>query len=189
MAQWGCLRASTAPGWPGRSSLSASRLSSRTRPISSPPIFKASAGDAGRRRRPVGLRQCLGGRPPGARGPRGLRLRLAGPQTRRGDRHRPSVRRLFRLALSADLFFVASACRCSLRGPYVFWVFATFPAYLVAIRAIIGDRIGYLLAAAFPAVLSEFRCRPERISDRGTDRRHAGAVDRQPSWPASCSGC
>ncbi len=39
---------------------------------------------------------------------------------------------------------------------FLFWVFATFPAYLIAIRAIIGDRIGYLLAAAFPAVLSNF---------------------------------
>ncbi len=34
------------------------------------------------------------------------------------------------------------------------WTFGTLPAYLAAIRAIIGDRIGYLLAAAFPAVLA-----------------------------------
>jgi hypothetical protein len=39
---------------------------------------------------------------------------------------------------------------------YVVWLFATFPAYVAAIRAIIGDRVGYLLAAAFPAVLSNF---------------------------------
>ncbi len=39
---------------------------------------------------------------------------------------------------------------------YVAWVFGTFLAYLAAIRAIIGDRVGYLLAAAFPAVLSNF---------------------------------
>jgi arabinofuranan 3-O-arabinosyltransferase len=39
---------------------------------------------------------------------------------------------------------------------YVVWVFGTFPAYLAAIRAIIGDRIAYLLAAAFPAVLANF---------------------------------
>jgi arabinofuranan 3-O-arabinosyltransferase len=37
---------------------------------------------------------------------------------------------------------------------YVVWVFGTLPAYLVTIRAIIGERIGYLLAAAFPAVLA-----------------------------------
>jgi len=36
------------------------------------------------------------------------------------------------------------------------WVFGTFPAYVMAIRAIIGDRIGYLLAVAFPAVLANF---------------------------------
>jgi arabinofuranan 3-O-arabinosyltransferase len=37
---------------------------------------------------------------------------------------------------------------------YVLWVFGTLPAYLATIRAIIGDRIGYLLGAAFPAVLA-----------------------------------
>ena len=36
------------------------------------------------------------------------------------------------------------------------WVFGTFPAYVMAIRAIIGDRIGFLLAVAFPAVLANF---------------------------------
>jgi arabinofuranan 3-O-arabinosyltransferase len=36
------------------------------------------------------------------------------------------------------------------------WAFGTFPAYLAATRAIIGDRVGYLLAAAFPAVLANF---------------------------------
>jgi hypothetical protein len=39
---------------------------------------------------------------------------------------------------------------------YALWVFGTFPGYLIAIRAIIGDRTGYLLAAAFPAVLANF---------------------------------
>ena len=37
---------------------------------------------------------------------------------------------------------------------YMAWTLGTFPAYLAAIRAIVGDRIGYLLAAAFPAVLA-----------------------------------
>jgi arabinofuranan 3-O-arabinosyltransferase len=39
---------------------------------------------------------------------------------------------------------------------YALWVFGTFPAYLAAIRAIIGNRAGYLLAAAFPPVLANF---------------------------------
>jgi len=37
---------------------------------------------------------------------------------------------------------------------YMAWTLGTFPAYLAAIRAIVGDRSGYLLAAAFPAVLA-----------------------------------
>lgn len=37
---------------------------------------------------------------------------------------------------------------------FVLWVFGTFLAYLAAIRAIIGDRVGYFLACAFPAVVA-----------------------------------
>jgi hypothetical protein len=39
---------------------------------------------------------------------------------------------------------------------FVVWAFGTFPAYLIAVRAIIGERSGMLLAAAFPAVLCNF---------------------------------
>jgi arabinofuranan 3-O-arabinosyltransferase len=39
---------------------------------------------------------------------------------------------------------------------FVVWIFGTFVAYVATIRAITGDRIGYLLAPAFPAVLSNF---------------------------------
>jgi len=39
---------------------------------------------------------------------------------------------------------------------FVLWVLGTFLAYLAAIRAIIGDRVGYFLAASFPAVLANF---------------------------------
>ncbi len=54
------------------------------------------------------------------------------------------------------LFVAAALSLMSYPAAYAVWVFGTFPAYLAAIRAIIGDRIGYLLAAAFPAVLSNF---------------------------------
>jgi hypothetical protein len=37
---------------------------------------------------------------------------------------------------------------------YAFWVFATFPAYVAAVRAIIGSRAGILLACAYPGILS-----------------------------------
>jgi len=39
---------------------------------------------------------------------------------------------------------------------FVVWTFATFLAYLAAVRGIIGERSGYVLAAAFPAVLANF---------------------------------
>jgi len=54
------------------------------------------------------------------------------------------------------LFAAAALALMPYAAAYAFWVFATFPAYLIAIRAIIGERAGYLLAAAFPAVLSNF---------------------------------
>jgi arabinofuranan 3-O-arabinosyltransferase len=52
------------------------------------------------------------------------------------------------VAMPLSLLPYAVAC--------VVWTFGTFPAYLIAIRRIIGARIGYLLAAAFPAVLANF---------------------------------
>jgi arabinofuranan 3-O-arabinosyltransferase len=54
------------------------------------------------------------------------------------------------------LFIAAGLALLSFATAYAVWVFATFPIYLAAIRAIIGDRTGYLLAAAFPAILSNF---------------------------------
>jgi arabinofuranan 3-O-arabinosyltransferase len=54
------------------------------------------------------------------------------------------------------LFVAAALSQLPYASAYAVWVFGTFPAYLAAIRAIIGSRIGYLLAAAFPAVLANF---------------------------------
>ena len=54
----------------------------------------------------------------------------------------------------AFLFIAAALALVPYVPAYVFWLAATFPAYLLTVRAIVGDRIGYLLAAAFPAVLS-----------------------------------
>jgi arabinofuranan 3-O-arabinosyltransferase len=39
---------------------------------------------------------------------------------------------------------------------FLVWTISTFLTYLAAIRAIIGERSGYLLAAAFPPVLANF---------------------------------
>ena len=84
-------------------------------------------------------------------------LRLANSQARRGECGRPCVRRLFGWHYPPTFMFIAAALALL---PYTIanavWVFGTFPAYVVAIRAIIGDRIGLLLAVAFPAVLANF---------------------------------
>lgn len=39
---------------------------------------------------------------------------------------------------------------------YLLWIAGTFPLYLTTIRGILGGRVGYLLAAAFPPVLANF---------------------------------
>jgi len=54
------------------------------------------------------------------------------------------------------LFAAAGLSLLPYATAYMVWALGTFPAYVAAIRAIIGDRVGYLLAAAFPAVLSNF---------------------------------
>ncbi len=54
------------------------------------------------------------------------------------------------------LFAAATLALCSYPLAYVAWLVATFPAYIAVVRTIIGDRTGYLLALAFPAILSNF---------------------------------
>lgn len=54
------------------------------------------------------------------------------------------------------LFAAAALAMLPYTAAYVLWTFGTFPAYLAAMRTIVGDRAGYVLAAAFPAVLCNF---------------------------------
>jgi len=54
------------------------------------------------------------------------------------------------------LFAAAILSLMPYAAAYVLWVFGTFPLYLAAVRAIVGERVGYLLAAAFPAILGNF---------------------------------
>ena len=48
------------------------------------------------------------------------------------------------------LFVAAALASLPYTIAFLAWTSGTFLLYLAAIRAIIGDRIGYLLAAAFP---------------------------------------
>jgi hypothetical protein len=52
------------------------------------------------------------------------------------------------------LFAAAALALVPYAAAYVAWLAVTFPAYAVAIRAIADTRAGYLIAAAFPAVLA-----------------------------------
>lgn len=54
------------------------------------------------------------------------------------------------------LFAAAPLALMPYATAYIVWAFGTFPAYLAAIRAIVGERTGIILAAAFPAVLCNF---------------------------------
>jgi hypothetical protein len=52
------------------------------------------------------------------------------------------------------LFVAALLAFFPFLGAYVSWIALTFPAYVLAIRAIIGSRAGFLLACAYPGILS-----------------------------------
>jgi len=54
------------------------------------------------------------------------------------------------------LFAAAALALLPYTIAFAFWIFGTFLAYLAAIRTIIGNRDGYFLAAAFPAVVANF---------------------------------
>ncbi len=54
------------------------------------------------------------------------------------------------------LFVAAALASLPYTFAYLAWTAGTFLLYLAAIRTIIGDRIGYLLAPAFPPVLANF---------------------------------
>jgi hypothetical protein len=54
------------------------------------------------------------------------------------------------------LFAAATLALCSYIGGYLAWLLVTFPAYVIVVRQITAERAGYLLALAFPAILSNF---------------------------------
>jgi hypothetical protein len=54
------------------------------------------------------------------------------------------------------LFAAATLALLPYVGGYLVWVVGTFPAYVTVVRQITGERTGYLLALAFPAILSNF---------------------------------
>ena len=54
------------------------------------------------------------------------------------------------------LFAAAMLALIPYGASYLVWLVLTFPLYVAAVRGIVGERSGYLMAAAFPAILSNF---------------------------------
>ncbi len=71
---------------------------------------------------------------------------------------------------------------------WLIWTFGTFPAYLVAIRAIIGDRVGYFLGAAFPAVLANFIVGQNGFLTAGLIGGALTLLERRPALAGVCIG-
>ena len=80
---------------------------------------------------------------------------------------------LFCAALLSSLPYVSA---------FLVWVSSTFVAYLVAIRAIVGDRSGYLLGAAFPAVLANFIVGQNGCLSAGLIGGAIVLIERQPVY-------
>jgi arabinofuranan 3-O-arabinosyltransferase len=62
------------------------------------------------------------------------------------------------------------------------WVFGTFVAYVAVIRAIVGDRVGYFLAAAFPGVIANFMVGQTAFVSTALIGGTLTLMDTQPVW-------
>ena len=85
--------------------------------------------------------------------------------------------------------FVASALASVPIVPAtLLWLTATLPAYLVAVRAIVGDRAGYLLALGFPATLWNVTASQNGFLTAGLIGGTLALLERQPIAAGICLG-
>jgi hypothetical protein len=78
------------------------------------------------------------------------------------------------------LFAATALALLPYAAAHIVWALGTFPAYLMAIRAIIGERHGYFLAAAFPPVLANFITGQNGFLTAGLMGGSLILIDRQP---------
>ena len=78
------------------------------------------------------------------------------------------------------LFAAVALAMLPYASAFLVWAFGTFLAYLAAIRAIIGDRVGYFLAAGFPAVLANFMTGQNGFLSASLVGGALALVERQP---------
>ena len=86
------------------------------------------------------------------------------------------------------LFVAAALSLIPYTIAWLIWTFGTFPAYLVAVRAIIGDRVGYFLGAAFPAVLANFIVGQNGFLTAGLIGGALTLMERRPALAGVCIG-
>jgi arabinofuranan 3-O-arabinosyltransferase len=85
--------------------------------------------------------------------------------------------------------FVASALALIPIVPAtLLWLAATLPAYLVAVRAIAGERAGYLLAFGFPATLWNITASQNGFLTAGLIGGTLALLERQPIAAGVCLG-
>jgi arabinofuranan 3-O-arabinosyltransferase len=71
---------------------------------------------------------------------------------------------------------------------YLAWMAATLPLYLMTIRALVGQRIGWLLAAAFPAVLANMMVGQNGYLTAALIGGTLGFMQRRPVLAGICLG-
>jgi arabinofuranan 3-O-arabinosyltransferase len=71
---------------------------------------------------------------------------------------------------------------------WVAWIAATFPVYVATMRWIVADRLGYLLAGAFPAVLSNMMIGQNGFLTASLIGGVLGFMERQPVLAGACLG-
>jgi hypothetical protein len=86
------------------------------------------------------------------------------------------------------LFVAAALSLLPYATAWMIWTVGTFPAYLVAVRAIIGDRVGYFLGAAFPAVLANFIVGQNGFVTAGLIGGALVLMERRPALAGVCIG-
>lgn len=73
-------------------------------------------------------------------------------------------------------------------GAFFVWVFGTFAVYLIVIRTIIGDRVGYFLAAAFPGAIANFLVGQTAFVSAALIGGALVLLDTQPIWAGALLG-
>lgn len=85
--------------------------------------------------------------------------------------------------------FVASVLALMPYGvAYAAWVAVTLPGYLIAIRAIVGERIGWLVAFAFPSVLANAMVGQNGFLTASLVGGTLYFMEKRPVWSGVCLG-